>query len=77
VVADALSCKNKATMGRLTVGKDRQLVELKEIVADLSIIAGGRLVAQYWCDQRIGNKYYMPNSVTRRGPRLGRIWRSE
>ena len=46
MVADALSCKNKATMGRLTVGKDRQLVELKEIVADLSIIAGGRLVAQ-------------------------------
>jgi hypothetical protein len=46
VVADALSCKNKATMGRLIVGKDRQLVELKDIGADLSNIVGGRLVAQ-------------------------------
>ena len=34
VVVDALSRKNKATLGRLTMGKDRQLAELKEIGAD-------------------------------------------
>jgi len=46
VVADALSCKKKPTLGRLTVGKERQLVELKEMGADLDINAGGGLVAQ-------------------------------
>jgi len=46
VVADALSRKNKATLGRLTVGKERQLTELKEMGADLGINVGGGLVAQ-------------------------------
>jgi hypothetical protein len=46
VVADALSSKNKATLGRLIVGKERQLAELKEMGADLDINAGGGLVAQ-------------------------------
>ncbi|XP_073267141.1 uncharacterized protein [Populus alba] len=46
VVADALSRKNKATLGRLTVGKERHLEELKEMGADLDINDGGRLVAQ-------------------------------
>jgi len=46
IVADALSRKNKTTLGRLTVGKDWQLVELKEMGADLSINAGDGLVAQ-------------------------------
>jgi hypothetical protein len=46
VVADALSRKNKATLGRLTVGKERQLTELKEMDADLGINIGGGLVAQ-------------------------------
>ena len=46
VVADALSRKNKATLGRLTVGKERQLAELKEMGADLRINAGGGLLAQ-------------------------------
>jgi hypothetical protein len=46
MVVDALSRKNKATLGRLTVGKERQLVELKEMGADLDINAGGGLVAQ-------------------------------
>jgi len=45
-VADALNRKNKATLGRLTVGKERQLVELKEMGAELGINAGGGLVAQ-------------------------------
>jgi len=34
VVADALSRKNKATLGRLTVGKKCQLAELKEMGAN-------------------------------------------
>jgi len=46
VVANALSRKNKATLGRLTVGKERQLAELKEMGANLDINAGGGLVAQ-------------------------------
>jgi hypothetical protein len=46
VVADALSRKNKATLGRLTMGKERQLAELKEMGADLDINARGGLVAQ-------------------------------
>jgi hypothetical protein len=46
VVANALSHKNKATLGRLAVGKKRQLAELKEMGADLGINAGGGLVAQ-------------------------------
>jgi len=46
MVADALSRKNKATLGRLTVRKDQQLAELKEMSADLGINAGGGLVAQ-------------------------------
>jgi hypothetical protein len=46
MVADALSRKNKTTLGRLTVGKYWQLVELKEMGADLSINAGDGLVAQ-------------------------------
>jgi hypothetical protein len=46
MVADALIRKNKATLGRLTVGKERQLAELKEMGADLGINAGGGLVAQ-------------------------------
>jgi hypothetical protein len=46
VVADALSRKNKATLGRLIVGKERHLAELKEMGADLDINAGGGLVAQ-------------------------------
>jgi hypothetical protein len=46
MVADALSRKNKATLGRLTVRKDQQLAELKEMSADLGINAGGELVAQ-------------------------------
>ena len=75
VVADALSHKNKATLGRLTVGKEQQLAELKEMGADLDINVGGGLVANYGCDQHIGNIYYKPNSMTRLGPRLGRMWR--
>ena len=46
VVADALSRKNKATLGRVTVGKERQLAELKEMSTELNINAGGGLVAQ-------------------------------
>jgi len=46
VVADALSCKNKATLGKPKVGKDRQLAELKEMGARLGISVRGRLVAQ-------------------------------
>ena len=46
VVADALSRKNKASLGRLIVGKERQLVELKEMGAYLGINARGGLVAQ-------------------------------
>ena len=46
MVANALSHKNKATLGRLAVGKKRQLAELKEMGADLGINAGGGLVAQ-------------------------------
>jgi hypothetical protein len=38
--------KIKATLGRLTVGKDRQLAELKEMGADLGINTGGGLLAQ-------------------------------
>ena len=46
MVADALSHKNKASLGSITVGKERQLAELKELGADLGINAGGGLVAQ-------------------------------
>jgi hypothetical protein len=46
VVVDALSHKNKAILGRLLVGKKRQLAELKKMGADLGINAGGGLVAQ-------------------------------
>ena len=46
VLADALSHKNKATLGSLIVGKKRQLVELKEMGANLGIDARGGLVAQ-------------------------------
>jgi hypothetical protein len=45
VVADAFSRKNKATLGRLTMGKEQQLVELKDMGADLDINAGDGLVA--------------------------------
>ena len=46
VVADALSRKSQAFLGRLTVGKERQLAELKELGADLGVDARGGLVAQ-------------------------------
>ena len=46
VVADALSRKTKATLDGLTVGKEQQLAELKEMGADLDINAGGGLLAQ-------------------------------
>ena len=46
VVADALSRKNKVNLERLTVGKKRQLTELKEMGANLDVNAGGGLVAQ-------------------------------
>ena len=46
MVVDALIRKNKATLGRLTMGKERRLVELKEMGTDLSINTGGGLVAQ-------------------------------
>ena len=46
VVADALSRKNKVNLERLTVGKKRQLAELKEMGANLDVNAGGGLVAQ-------------------------------
>ena len=46
MVVDALSRKNKATLGRVIVGKERQLAELKEMGTELHINAGGGLVAQ-------------------------------
>jgi len=45
VVANALSCKNKATLSKPTVGNDRQLAKLKVIGAEMGINAGGELVA--------------------------------
>jgi hypothetical protein len=46
VVADALSRKNRATLSKPTVGKDRQLAELKGMGVELGINVGGGLVAQ-------------------------------
>jgi hypothetical protein len=46
VVANALSCKNKATLGKLIMGKDQQLAELKKMGTKLGINTGGGLVAQ-------------------------------
>ena len=46
VVADALSRKNKGTLSKPGVGKDRQLAELKEMGVELGINVGGGLVAQ-------------------------------
>ena len=46
MVADAPSRKNRATLSKSTVGKDRQLAKLKGMGAELGINAGGRLVAQ-------------------------------
>jgi hypothetical protein len=74
VVADVFSRKNKVTLSKPRVGKDRQLAELKEMGVELGINAGGGLVAQLLV-RRIGNRYYKPNYVTMRGPRLGRTWR--
>ncbi|KAL9363709.1 hypothetical protein Peur_041582 [Populus x canadensis] len=48
VVADALSRKNKASLGSLTVGKERQLAELKELGADLGIDARGGFTSRLW-----------------------------
>jgi hypothetical protein len=46
VVADVFSRKNKVTLSKPRVGKDRQLAELKEMGVELGINAGGGLVAQ-------------------------------
>ena len=46
MVADALNRKNKATLGRFTMGKKPKLPELKEMGANLDINARGGLVAQ-------------------------------
>ena len=45
VVANALSQKNKVTLEGFTVGKERQLAELKNMGANLDVNARGGLVA--------------------------------
>jgi hypothetical protein len=75
VVADALSRKNKATLGRLTVGKECQLAELKEMGANLGINAGGGLVAQLLVRPTYREHILHAQFCARRGLRLGRIWR--
>jgi len=46
VVENALSCKNKATLGKLIMGKDQQLAELKKMGTKLGINTEGGLIAQ-------------------------------
>jgi len=45
MVANALSRKNKATLGKPTLWEERQLAELKEMVTELGIILGGEQLA--------------------------------
>jgi hypothetical protein len=45
MVADALSRKNKATLGKPKLWKEWQLAELKEMGAELGINLGGELLA--------------------------------
>jgi hypothetical protein len=45
VVENALSCKNKATLGKLIMGKDQQLAELKKMGTKLGINTKGGLIA--------------------------------
>jgi hypothetical protein len=75
VVANVFSRKNKAALSKPTVGKDRQLTKLKEMGAKLGINAEGGLVAQLLVRPTYREQIYKPNSVTMRGPRLGRTWR--